>query len=439
MSSDYSRELLRNGIIDAKAGNREAARRYFDRAAYMSNDHDVLAETWYWMSQVVDEAVEKRKALENCLAHDLRHARARRALAILDGKLKADEIIDPEHLPSAPASLHAANADRFMCPKCGGRMSFAPDGQSLLCEYCSRNQKFSVAQPGTANEKDFIIAMATARGHGKPLNQQVFHCEGCGCEFILPPNQISYTCVYCGSPQVVNWEAEEELLAPDGIIPHAFDQKHAAKLLVEWVNANNIKPEKHVDLPRGVYLPLWTFDLGGVLDYVGEKVDDSELQLNRKYPKMISVRDSYPVQVNDLPIPASRKLSAVFMKLIPTFELKAVKPYDPRYLANWPAEVYDIPMAEASLDARAQGFSRSRNDLPNLLTPMHILSTSSANMTVESFRLNLLPVWKTELPFDGREHLVLINGMNGTVKSDLPEKSNKSGGLMEWLGDLLED
>ena len=85
MSSDYSKELLRSGIIDAKAGHRESARRYLDRAVYMSNDHDVLAEAWYWMSLVVDEAVEKRKALENCLAHDLQHARARRALAVLDG------------------------------------------------------------------------------------------------------------------------------------------------------------------------------------------------------------------------------------------------------------------------------------------------------------------------------------------------------------------
>jgi hypothetical protein len=33
---------------------------------------------------------------------------------------------------------------------------------------------------------------------------------------------------------------------------------------------------------------------------------------------------------------------------------------------------------------------------------------------------------------------VLINGQNGAVKSDLPEKANKSGGLMDWLGDLLE-
>ncbi|HEY9529282.1 MAG TPA: hypothetical protein VIR02_19485, partial [Anaerolineales bacterium] len=145
-----------------------------------------------------------------------------------------------------------------------------------------------------------------------------------------------------------------------------------------------------------------------------------------------------------LPIPASRKLSAVFLKLVPGFELRGVKPYDPRYLANWPAEVYDIPMAEASLDARSQGYSLYKRDLPNLLAPMDLISTSSAKMTVESFRLNLLPVWVTELPFGGRQHLVLINGQNGLVESDLPEKSNrskrsgKSGGLMEYLADLLD-
>src|SRR5512143_2991917 len=163
MFSNYDRELLRTGITEAKSGDKAWARRYLDRAIYMSNDHDVLAEAWFWMSQVMDEPVEKRKALENCLAHDLNHARARRALAILDGKLRADEIVDPDHLPLAPEGLRAVDADRFMCPKCGGRMSFAPDGQSLVCEYCSRNQKFT-AQPGKANEKDFIIAMATARG-----------------------------------------------------------------------------------------------------------------------------------------------------------------------------------------------------------------------------------------------------------------------------------
>ncbi len=437
MFSDYGKELLRSGIIEAKAGHKDAALRYLDRAAYMSHDHDVLAETWFWMSQLIDDKAEKRKALENCLAHNLQHARARRALAILDGKLKADEIVDPDHLPLPPEGLRSADAERFMCPKCGGRMSFSPDGGSLTCEYCSRNQKF-VAQPGTADEKDFIIAMATARGHGKPLNQQVFHCEGCGCEFILPPNQISTTCVYCGSPHVVNWESEEQLLAPDGIIPHQFDQQRAIKYLVEWVEKNKIQPEKKVDLPRGVYLPLWTFDIGGEIQYTGEVYEnDNELfGQGLRERRVRRVSDSYPVLINDLPIPAARKLSGVFQQLIPTFELKAVKPYEAGYLANWPAEVYDIPMAEASLDARVQALARYKRDLPALIAPAQLISTSSSKMMVESFRLTLLPVWMTELPFNGREHLVLINGMNGTVKSDLPE--NGSGGLMEWLGDLIE-
>ena len=138
MQEDYAKELLRSGIIEAKAGSKESARRYLDRAIYMSGSHDVLAEAWFWMGEITDDPVEKRKALENCLSHDMRHSRARRALAILDGKLKADEVINPDKLPAAPNGSRKADADRFMCPKCGGRMSFAPDGQTLVCEYCTR-------------------------------------------------------------------------------------------------------------------------------------------------------------------------------------------------------------------------------------------------------------------------------------------------------------
>ncbi len=32
MIDDYSQELLRTGIIEAKAGNKDSARRYLDRA-----------------------------------------------------------------------------------------------------------------------------------------------------------------------------------------------------------------------------------------------------------------------------------------------------------------------------------------------------------------------------------------------------------------------
>ena len=442
---DYSKDLLHTGIIEAKAGNKESARRYLDRAIYMGGAHDVIAEAWFWMGEVTTDSVEKRKALENCLSHDLRHARARRALAILDGKLKADEVVNPDHLPAVPEGLRDADVQRFMCPKCGGRMSFAPDGQTLVCDYCSRNQVVG-ANAEYADEKDFIIAMATARGHGKPLQEQVFHCNGCGAEFILPPKQISASCVYCDSPYVVSLEKTKDLLAPDGIIPHVFDQKRAVKLLIDWVEINNIKPEKKVELPRGLYLPLWTFDVGGAVDYTYEIVQSENEMFGggRGQKKTTRFSDQYPVMVNDLPLPASKKPSSVFLKLISAFDMSSIKPYDPRFLASWPAEIYDVPMADASLDARSQTYTKYKRDLPHLINNMNIVHTSSANLVIESFKLNLMPVWMTELPFDGRSHLVLINGQNGVVSSDVLDKVKKQeeeqeGGLMGFLADLLGD
>ena len=444
---DYSKELLRTGIIEAKSGNHEVAHRYLDRAIYMSGSHDVLAEAWFWMGEITTDAGEKRKAMENCLSHDLRHSRARRALAILDGKLKADEVINPDKLPAAPNGSRQADADRFMCPKCGGRMSFAPDGQGLVCEYCTRNHTLD-AGVQEASEKDFIIAMATARGHGKPLQEQVFHCKGCGSEFILPPKQISASCVYCDSPYVVSLDKTKDLLAPDGIIPHVFNQKRAIKLLVDWVEGNGIKPEKQVELPRGLYLPLWTFDVGGAIDYTYEIIEsENEAFGGRGQTHAARFSDQYPIMVNDLPLPASKKPSAVFLKLIDSFDMASIKPYDPRFLASWPAEIYDVPMADASLDARSQTYKKYKRDLPSLVNNMNIVHTSSANLVIESFKLNLLPVWMTEIPFGGRNHLVLINGQNGVVSSDVlstmqkqeKEDDDAKGGLLGFLADLLND
>ncbi|MCA1899134.1 MAG: hypothetical protein LDL50_00355, partial [Chloroflexi bacterium] len=152
--------------------------------------------------------------------------------------------------------------------------------------------------------------------------------------------------------------------------------------------------------------------------------------------------DQYPVMVNDLPIPASKKPSAVFLRLVDSFDLSAIQPYDPRFLADWPAELYDVPMADASLDARSQVYKKYKRDLPSLVGVHNIVNTSSAKLTIDSFKLNLLPVWMTELPFDGRSHLVLINGQNGAVSSDISapseQKDNEEGGLLDFLADLLD-
>jgi predicted RNA-binding Zn-ribbon protein involved in translation (DUF1610 family) len=437
MFGDYSRDLLRSGIIEAKAGNRSEARRYLDRALYMSSDHDVMAEAWFWISQITDAAGEKRQALENCLANDLQHARARRALAVLDGKLRPDEIVDPDRLPPVPSSVQPAEARRFMCPRCGGRMSYSPDGNSLVCDYCVRNQALK-GSGKAAGEEDFIIGMAKAAAHRHPLRERVLHCQGCGAEFILPATQLSFRCAYCGSPEVVSLKSSDELLAPDGVLPHAFDQRHARDLLADWIEGLKIEPEKEPADPRGLYLPAWSFTLGGGIDYTGETRINGRERSQGALARQPDVRGRYPVMLT-VAIAASRKPSAPFVKLIPSYNLQAAQPYDAGFLAAWPAELYDVPMAEASLEARSQAYTTLKRELPARLAPLHITSTSSAPLTVESFRLDLLPVWVGEIWYEGRRHIVLINGQNGVTQSDIQKRLARTMGLMDWLGDLIKD
>ena len=125
---------------------------------------------------------------------------------------------------------------------------------------------------------------------------------------------------------------------------------------------------------------------------------------------------------------------------MPGFALEAAQSYDARYLADWPAELYDVSMADASLEARSQAFARLRAELPARLAPMHVTGTSSANLTIDSFKLVLLPVWLTEIEADSRRGLVLINGETGAVAGEAFKKSSRSqNGILTWLRDLIND
>ena len=403
-------ELVHEAYINIKAGNRESARRYAERALLAVDDTETRVKASFILSQTTDDPKEKRDLLETVLAYDRSHAEARRALAILDGKLKVEDIVDADNLPAQTAEQ--ARADRFTCPQCGARRVYAPDGNSLLCENCGYND--SLAASGEAAETDFFTAMATVKGHRKPIAMPVFHCNGCGAEFMLAPTFISASCAYCDSPHVVALEGSRELIEPEGIIPHALSQKKAIQLLVKWVEQNKIQPERKVDIPRGVYLPLWTFDLGGGINYSGEMVE-TDFQNREQSVRVVHVRDQYPLLVNDIPIPASKKDTNLLALVLPTFDLSAIKPYDPRYLSDWPAEIYDIAMSDASLDARGQVARQFMERLESELSYLANLRLSSAGMIVESFKLVLLPLWITEIHFHGETHTILINGQSGAV------------------------
>jgi hypothetical protein len=419
MPPDYDNQLLREAIINIKAKDYSLARRYLERAIDMADDRETRTWANYWMSQITADPQEKRKYLEETIANDPTHPEARKALAILDGKIKPDEIVNPDALPAQSTDTQNAKADRFTCPKCGARMVFDGDGRTLICEHCARSQGLNNAAPEF--EQDFILAMATGKGHRKPVAVKTFNCQGCGAQFILPPQEISSVCAYCGSPHVVI--GTKELVEPDSVIPMAFNQRQAARYLVQWVEKHKITPQGKVQAPQGLYLPVWTFDIFGVIPWSGTVYRNK---------RVMPVSGEANVSFDDIVIPGAPRLADLLPKIMSSFNTNSAPAYDPRYLSGWPAEAYENAMSDASLDARKQAVERARDRVHSQVGHVNDLNYSTSNLSVLSFKLVLIPIWYTTYPLDGCTYRVIINGQNGTVYGETP-----SQGILGWIEGLL--
>jgi uncharacterized CHY-type Zn-finger protein len=392
-------------------------------------------EAHVWLSEISDDPVEKRDHLENALSINAAHPTARRKLAILDGRLKPEEIINPDHpstsVPDQPQSVHAR---RFICQQCGGRMTFTPDGKTLTCIYCNRQQTlFEALEEGALDssevkEHDFTVALATAKGHTRPVATRTFTCQGCGSAFVLSPKMLSSRCPYCASAYVVEESEVLELIPPEGVIPFAVNQEEALKATLQWLKEDVPGRQTLVGRPTGVYCPVWTFDISGGINWRGLEYE------NKKWIPRNSVK---AVHKDDLPVPASHALPKSLAGIMEEFDFEQVMPYDPAYLANWPAETYEISVSDASLVARHRTFTEARATIPrSFFGQIRDLKLNSMGLIIESFKLVLLPLWigrylHKEEQEDEKQYIVVVNGQTGTVHGEKPPQG--LGKLWTWL------
>jgi hypothetical protein len=424
--TEYDSDLLREGILHFKAKEISLARRYFERALDSADDLQTQAEANYYLSLTTDDPRKKRQFLEETLAVDMGHAAARRELAILDGKLKPAEIINPDAFPAPVPGTQEVQADRFTCPKCGARMVYAPDGASLVCEHCNRQQSLGTAATGAG--QDFFVAMANGTGFRKTISVKTFQCQGCGANFLLAPSELSGACAYCGSVHVIAIDRERELVEPDTIIPMAFGQKQAVLYMRSWLEQEHIQPLGLVTSPRGLYLPVWTFDLIGSIPWSGLVMRDK---------RTVPVSGDSPATFHDVGVPASPTLAGLLPGLLPGYDLSAASAYDPRFLAGWPAEVYATTMSDAALEARRICVEKVRSNIRFEHGNVIDLRCSPSAISITSYKLVLLPVWVADYSFEGSSRRAVINGQTGAAICLANRGDTPRYGLKDLLGDLL--
>lgn len=421
--SESTRDLLIRGIAAAKAGDKDEARFFLEWVLRMNPTPEQERDALFYLSEVADDPAAKRGYLEDILARNPYDPAARRSLAILDGRLKPEDIVDPDRLPRADATPQTAQARRFTCAKCGARMAFAPDG-SLRCAFCGSRAPVEAARPADAGERDLLLTLATAQGHARPVAQQVVHCAGCGAEFALPPEALSCACPFCGSALAVQRQEARELIPPDSVIPFVISRDDARACLQQWLRAEGL--DGMVEPPVGFYLPVWAFHAAGEVTWRGE------VRQRGQAKRVVSGRHS---AMQFVMVPAARRLPADLSAVVDTFRTEDAAAYDPRYLADWPAETYEIPVSDASLEARRIVLARLRHEIVNLseegFQPESVV-VSPLGLAVESFRLVLVPVWLAHFICDGERFAAAVNGQTGEVLAQRPLR-----GIARWLKGLL--
>ena len=92
--------MLVRGVAAARtrqARDKEEARFICEWVLRSSDaESDQKTTAWLWLSEVEEDHRKKRDCLENVITFDPANGPARRGLALLDGRLKAEDIIDPD-------------------------------------------------------------------------------------------------------------------------------------------------------------------------------------------------------------------------------------------------------------------------------------------------------------------------------------------------------
>ena len=335
-------------------------------------------------------------------------------------------------------SSSAASADvGFQCDNCGAEMRWDPDADALRCAFCEHTVEVPRAE-GTILERPLSEAGSAARGLG--LERRVVRCDTCGATVSLDLSETADICVFCGSPSVLDQEANRNAIRPESVIPLDVGRGFVEVAFGKWIRGLWFRPNALKQLKRfeavGVYAPFWTFDCrvhsewsadAGYYYYVtrtywttvnGKRVMRTRrVRKVRWVPKWGKRDDVY----DDVLISASVGRPHDLVRKLGDFELGALVPYRPEYLAGWRAEEYLVDLetgwGHAQQVIEREQERRCAGDIPG---DTHRFLRVANTISDTHWKHVLLPLWSLQYRFKERTYTVLIHGQTGKVVGHAP-------------------
>ncbi len=354
---------------------------------------------------------------------------------------------EERNMPNEPESegnqkspnREAPEIQSFICPNCGGTMSFDINSQQFKCSSCGGEEKIANANR-EIKEYDFREYHQRESRSTSFEGSSSFTCQGCGGEVILDTYTTATVCPMCGSSQVVS-SKQTAGIPPEGVIPFKIDQYDAQEKFRLWIKSrwfapSSLKRSYQEGCLKGMYMPFWTYDAQATAYYWGRggnnyTVEDSEGNTETK-TKWYSVSGTVHNFFDDVTICASKQHehNAHIRNILPFSTTNKTLPYDPSYLSGFSAEHYSIK-ADAGFEKAKEAMESNlkdmaRQEILRTYDEAEINSMQTQYYDV-MYKHLLLPIWKAVFMFNNKHYEYIINGETGVVSGDRPYSPWKIG------------
>ena len=412
------RALLDQAISLIQSGDLETGKRLLAMVLRQEPDN---VDAWLWIATAVDNLDQRAECLRRVLAISPHNKIAWRRLAALTSA-------DTTH--GRPEVLGYEGLE-FQCPKCGGEQHFHIGQQGLVCTQCGYFDPIEQpdAKVPASEQETLVFTMLSSRpAHSHLGGTMAVTCRRCGSTTTWSARHGTVQCPFCGTDIVLHASAEHRIILPQGLIPFQIDDKQARQAVLTWWGKGWLRPSslsKRASILRlrGVYIPFWTFDHLYRAQWFETERNGAGFQT--KKPR------EHLVMYDDMLVCGSYTMSKKMARGLEPFNTKDLALYRPAYLAGWPAEVSQISMADASIQARERMVKEIRDEFP---VGASVNEVSTEYMTYKHI---LLPVWVGEYRYQGQPYHFAVNGQTGQVSGATPRSLALVFDLMAAFGVLI--
>ncbi len=328
---------------------------------------------------------------------------------------------------------------RFPCDNCGSDFRYDPAADQLVCDHCGNASAIESSGPwaSTISELDFKQAVNAQLADADIEETRVNNCPNCGAQTEFDPDIHAAECPFCATPVVTGTGAHRHI-KPRGLLPFDIDDRQAKAAMTDWLGSLWFAPNGLTEYARkgrkmsGIYVPYWTFDADTKSQYTGQRGTfyyETRTVMRDGKPQQIRVRKTRWRAVSgrvarffdDVLILASKSLPKKYTDALEPWDLSALEPYKPEYLAGFRAEGYQVELVDGFSEARAYMDRMIRRDVKyDIGGDDQRIGQVKTQISDITFKHILLPVWLAAYKYRGKTYRFVVNGRTGRVQGERP-------------------